>query len=53
MSIDTLIERIRECKTLGELYFVEDLHIKGKYEGLNKIDLETECLKKYQELTRK
>lgn len=50
MGIDALIARIRECKTMGELLFVEDLFVKGKYAGTEKIDLETECLKKFQEL---
>lgn len=52
MGIDTLIEIIRECKTLGDLYWIEDFYVKD-VTGLDKIDLETECLKKFQELTRK
>lgn len=49
-SIDTLIDRINECKTLGELEHVEDLFIKDKYTGMTKVDLEIACTKKYQEL---
>ena len=53
IKLECVVKLIRECKTFGELTFVEDVHIKGKFGGMDKVDLEIECLKKFQELREK
>lgn len=50
MKLKGLLQRISECTTIGELEFVEDLHIRGQFSGMDKVDLQIACLEKFQEL---
>lgn len=50
MKLKALLLRIAECKTMGELEFVEDLHVTGQFSGMDKVDLQIACLNKFQEL---
>lgn len=52
IRIETMIEIIRNCDSLGNLELTHDTY-KDNYKGLDKIDFETEYVKKYQELSRR
>lgn len=52
IRIETMIEIIRNCDSLGYLELTHDIY-KDNYKGLDKIDFETEYVKKYQELSRR
>lgn len=52
IRIETMIEIIRNCEYLGNLELTHDTYI-NDYKGLDKIDFETEYMKKYQELSRR
>jgi hypothetical protein len=41
--------RIQECTSIGELEHIEEI-FKKDFSGMDKVDFETEWLKKYQEL---
>lgn len=49
LKLEVMTERIKECKTIGELEFIENI-FKNDFKGINKVDFETEILKKFQEL---
>lgn len=48
-KLKATIERIHDCKSIGELEFLESI-FKKDFEDMEKVDFETECLKKFQEL---
>lgn len=48
-KLNATIERIKECKSIEELEFIESI-FECDFEGINKVDFKTEILKKFQEL---
>lgn len=48
-KLKATIERVKECKSIGELEFIESI-FESDFEGINLVDFKTECLKKFQEL---
>ena len=48
-KLNVTLERIKECKSLGELEFIESI-FKKDFSGMDKVDFEMEALKKFQEL---
>lgn len=49
IKLDVMIDEIKNAKTLGELYMIENL-FKKDYEHMDKVNFEMAWLKRFQEL---
>lgn len=50
-KIKVMVDRIRECESIGELEFIEDT-FKKNFSGIDKVDFMTALLEKYYELKK-
>ncbi len=48
-KLKAIQDRIQGCTSIGELEHIEEI-FKKDFSGIDKVDFETEWLKKYQEL---